>query len=158
VLKQADFDFAKFQFNTVVSAAMKILNATTAFAALKPTDDAGVAEQRLLIAEATSILLRILAPITPHISHALWQSLGLGTDILDAPWPQADAAALDADEVELVLQVNGKLRGSLRVAKTADRAAIEKLALENANVQKHIAGQTVKKVVVVPGRLINVVV
>jgi leucyl-tRNA synthetase len=158
VLKQADFDFAKFQFNTVVSAAMKILNAMTAFAALKPTDDAGVAEQRLLIAEATSILLRILAPITPHISHALWQSLGLGTDILDAPWPQADAAALDADEVELVLQVNGKLRGSLRVAKTADRAAIEKLALENANVQKHIAGQTVKKVVVVPGRLINVVV
>ena len=158
VLKQADFDFAKFQFNTVVSAAMKILNATTAFAALKPTDDAGVAEQRLLIAEATSILLRILAPITPHISHALWQSLGLGTDILDAPWPQADAAALDADEIELVLQVNGKLRGSLRVAKTADRAAIEKLALENANVQKHIAGQTVKKVVVVPGRLINVVV
>jgi len=111
-----------------------------------------------LIAEATSILLRILAPITPHISHALWQSLGLGADILDAPWPQADAAALDADEVELVLQVNGKLRGSLRVAKTADRAAIEKLALENANVQKHIAGQTVKKVVVVPGRLINVVV
>ena len=158
VLKQADFDFAKFQFNTVVSAAMKILNATSAFAAAKPADAKLQTDHRLLVAEATSILLRLLAPITPHITHALWQGLGFGKDILDAPWPQADASALDADEIELVVQVNGKLRGNLRVAKTADRAAIEKLALENANVQKHIAGQTVKKVVVVPGRLINVVV
>ena len=158
VLKQADFDFAKFQFNTVVSAAMKILNAATAFAATKAAADSERAEQRLLITEATGILLRILAPITPHITHALWQGLGYGKDILDAPWPQADAAALDTDEIELVVQVNGKLRGSLRVAKSADRAEIEKLALANAGVQKHIAGQTVKKVVVVPGRLINVVV
>ena len=88
----------------------------------------------------------------------MWQELGYGEDILAAPWPQADDAALDADEVELVVQVNGKLRGSLRVAKGADRAEIERLAMQNANVQKHIAGQTVKKVVVVPGRLINVVV
>jgi leucyl-tRNA synthetase len=158
VLKQADFDFAKFQFNTVVSAAMKILNATSAFAAAKPADAKLQTDHRLLVAEATSILLRLLAPITPHITHALWQELGFGKDILDAPWPQADVTALDADEIELVVQVNGKLRGNLRVAKTADRAAIEKLALENANVQKHIAGQTVKKVVVVPGRLVNVVV
>ena len=158
VLKQADFDFAKFQFNTVVSAAMKILNATVAFSASEPPKDNTLGDWQLLITEATSILLRLLAPITPHITHALWQGLGFGKDILDAPWPQADAAALDADEIELVVQVNGKLRGNLRVAKTADRAAIEKLALENANVQKHIAGQTVKKVVVVPGRLINVVV
>jgi leucyl-tRNA synthetase len=158
VLKQADFDFAKFQFNTVVSAAMKILNATSAFAAAKPADAKVQTDHRLLVAEATSILLRLLAPITPHITHALWQELGFGKDILDAPWPQADVTALDADEIELVVQVNGKLRGKLRVAKTADRAAIEKLALENANVQKHIAGQTVKKVVVVPGRLVNVVV
>ncbi len=158
VLKQADFDFAKFQFNTVVSAAMKILNAATAFAATKAAGDTERAEQRLLITEATGILLRILAPITPHITHALWQGLGYGKDILAAPWPQADAAALDTDEIELVVQVNGKLRGSLRVAKSADRAEIEKLALANAGVQKHIAGQTVKKVVVVPGRLINVVV
>ena len=158
VLKQADFDFAKFQFNTVVSAAMKILNAANAFAAAKPADAAAAAEWQRLITEATGILLRLLAPITPHITHALWQELGYGEDILAAPWPQADDAALDADEVELVVQVNGKLRGSLRVAKGADRAEIERLAMQNANVQKHIAGQTVKKVVVVPGRLINVVV
>ena len=137
---------------------MKILNAANAFAAAKPADAAAAAEWQRLITEATGILLRLLAPITPHITHALWQELGYGEDILAAPWPQADDAALDADEVELVVQVNGKLRGSLRVAKGADRAEIERLAMQNANVQKHIAGQTVKKVVVVPGRLINVVV
>jgi leucyl-tRNA synthetase len=158
VLKQAGFDFAKFQFNTVVSAAMKILNATATFAANRPDDDGAVADWQLLITEATGILLRLLAPITPHITHALWRDLSFGEDILAAPWPEADAAALDADEIELVVQVNGKLRGSLRVAKTADRAEIEKLAMQNANVQKHLAGQTVKKVVVVPGRLVNVVV
>ena len=158
ILKQADFDFAKFQFNTVVSAAMKILNAASAFAAAPPADAKTAGEWQRLITEATGILLRLLAPITPHIAHALWQDLGFGEDVLAAPWPAADAAALDADEVELVVQVNGKLRGSLRVAKSADRAEIERLAMQNANVQKHIAGQTVKKVVVVPGRLINVVV
>ena len=75
-----------------------------------------------------------------------------------APWPQPDPAALEQDEVELVVQVNGKLRGSIRVPKNADKAAIEKLALANANVQKFIAGQAVKKAIVVPGRLVNLVV
>ena len=80
------------------------------------------------------------------------------SDILDAPWPAVDETALKLDHVELVLQVNGKLRGNMRVAKDADRAQIEELAMQNANVQKHIGGQPVKKVVVVPGRLVNVVV
>ncbi len=151
-LKQANFDFAKFQFNTVVSAGMKMLNAMERAA---KTD---AAARHAVISEGLSLLLRLLAPITPHITHALWRDLGYGEDILAAAWPEPDPQALDADEIELVVQVNGKLRGNLRVAKTADRAAIEKLALENPNVQKHIAGQTVKKVVVVPGRLINVVV
>jgi len=151
-LKQANFDFAKFQFNTVVSAGMKMLNAMER----APKSDATA--RHAVISEGLSLLLRLLAPITPHITHALWRDLGYGEDILAAAWPEPDPQALDADEIELVVQVNGKLRGNLRVAKTADRAAIEKLALENANVQKHIAGQTVKKVVVVPGRLINVVV
>ncbi|NBR29005.1 MAG: leucine--tRNA ligase, partial [Betaproteobacteria bacterium] len=143
---------AKFQFNTVVSAGMKMLNAMERAA---KTD---AAARHAVISEGLSLLLRLLAPITPHITHALWRDLGYGEDILAAAWPEPDPQALDADEIELVVQVNGKLRGNLRVAKTADRAAIEKLALENPNVQKHIAGQTVKKVVVVPGRLINVVV
>jgi len=108
--------------------------------------------------EGLSILLRLLSPITPHITHQLWRDLGYGQDILAAPWPEADPAALDADEIELVLQVNGKLRGNMWVAKNADRAEIERLAMQNPKVQKHIAGQSVKKVVVVPGRLVNVVV
>jgi leucyl-tRNA synthetase len=100
----------------------------------------------------------VLAPITPHISHALWRELGYGTDVMTAPWPEPDPQALVADEIELVLQVNGKLRGNMRVAKDAGRAEIEQLAMQNANVQKHIGGQPVKKIVVVPGRLVNVVV
>ena len=88
----------------------------------------------------------------------LWRELGFGSDILTAPWPEADRARWLQDEIELVLQVNGKLRGNMRVAKDADRAQIEKLAMQNPNVQKHVDGQPVKKVVVVPGRLVNVVV
>ena len=148
VLKQANHDFAKHQFNTVASAAMKILNALDRLA--------GVNDK--VVKEGLSILLRLLAPITPHISHQLWRDLGYGEDILAAPWPEVDETALVQDEIELVLQVNGKLRGNMRVAKDADRAQIEKLALQNPNVQKHVDNQPVKKIIVVPGRLVNVVV
>ena len=158
VLNQANFDFARFQFNTVVSAAMKILNAIALFRSGETADGSMPGDYQLLLTEATGILLRLLAPITPHIAHSLWRELGYGEDILAAPWPEPDSQALVADEIELVLQVNGKLRGNMRVAKDADRAHIEMLAMQNANVQKHVGGQPVKKVVVVPGRLVNVVV
>ncbi len=148
VLKQANHDMAKHQFNTVASAAMKILNALERMYGVK--DD--------VAKEGLSILLRLLAPVTPHICHHLWRELGFGEDILKAQWPEPDTAALEQEEIELVLQVNGKLRGNMRVAKDADRAQIEKLAMQNPNVQKHVNGQPVKKVVVVPGRLVNVVV
>jgi leucyl-tRNA synthetase len=114
-----------------------------------------------LMNEAVGILLRILNPIVPHITHALWQALGFERQfgaILTAGWPEVDAAALIQDEIELVLQVNGKLRGNMRIAKDADRGQIERQAMENPNVQKHVNGLPVKKVVVVPGRLVNVVV
>jgi leucyl-tRNA synthetase len=148
ILQQANFDYGRMQFNTVASAAMKILNALDRLA--------GVGDA--VAKEGLQILLRLLYPITPHISHRMWCDLAFGADILNAAWPEVDEDALVADEIELVLQVNGKLRGNMRVAKDADRAQIEKLALQNANVQKHIDGQPVKKVVVVPGRLVNVVV
>jgi leucyl-tRNA synthetase len=157
LLKQATFDFGKFQFNTVVAAAMKMLNAIAVFRA-KPEGQNAAPDWQLLLAETTSIMLRLLAPITPHVAHALWRELGYGEDILTAPWPEHDPQALAADEIELVLQVNGKLRGSMRVATGAARTVIEQLALENANVRKHVGEQKVKKVVVVPGRLVNVVV
>jgi len=88
----------------------------------------------------------------------LWRELKFGEDIMRAAWPESDPAALEQDEVELVVQVNGKLRGSIKVPKAADRAAIEQLARANPNVQRFVAGQQVKKVVVVPGRLVNLVV
>ena len=96
--------------------------------------------------EGLSILLRLLAPITPHIAHRLWRELGFGEDVMVAPWPEPDPAALEQDEIELVVQVNGKLRGSIRVPKAADREAIQHLAAENQNVKRFIEGQTIKKI------------
>jgi leucyl-tRNA synthetase len=144
------------QYNTVVSAAMKMLNALEdARLGASPGESA-------LLQESVGILLRALYPIAPHIGHALWNELGygarFGTDIIDAPWPQADESALVTDEIELVVQVNGKLRSSIRVPAAADKAAIEQAAVADANVQKFVAGQAVKRVIVVPGKLVNVVV
>ena len=126
---------------------MKILNALEE-----------LAEWNATTTEGLSILLRLLSPIAPHVAHHLWRELGFGEDIMTAPWPEPDPAALEQDEIELVVQVNGKLRGSIVVPKQADKSAIEKLAMSNPNVQRFVAGQNVKKVVVVPGRLVNLVV
>ena len=104
------------------------------------------------------ILLRILSPIAPHICHALWIELGYGADILDAPWPEPVEAALVQDEEDLVLQVNGKHRGNIRVKVGADKTAIEAVALASEGAQKFMEGKPAKKVVVVPGRLVNIVV
>ena len=111
-----------------------------------------------MLREGCSILLRLLAPITPHIAHVLWRELAYGQDILTAPWPEHEPAALIEDEIELVVQVNGKKRADVRVPRDADRKAIENLVLANISIQKFVSGQPVKKVIVVPGRLVNVVV
>ena len=161
ILRQANYDFGRQQFNTVASAAMKLLNTLERMPI--PNDNGvetlgdGSAEVKFLT-EGLSILLRILSPIAPHISQALWKELGYGNDILTAPWPEVDEAALVQDEIELVIQVNGKLRGKLQVAKDADKVTIEQLTLSHEAVQKHLAGASPKKIIVVPGRLINVVV
>jgi len=154
-LKQADFDYERVQYNTVVSAAMKMLNA------LEDARLGNSAAESALAREGLGILLRVLYPIAPHVTHALWQELGFAAahgDLLDAPWPQAEEAALRQDEIELVVQVNGKLRGAIRVPAAADKAAIEQAALADPNVMKFIAGSPVKRLVVVPNKLVNVVV
>jgi leucyl-tRNA synthetase len=113
-----------------------------------------------VITEGMSIFLRMLNPVAPHITHALWQELGFAAvygDILDVQWPEVDPAALEQAEIELMIQVNGKLRGSVKVPKTADRSAIEAAALASEAAQKFIEG-TPKKIIVVPGKLINIVV
>ena len=146
LLKQANYDLSKLQFNTVASACMKMLNALEK----APADPHA--------REGFSILLRVLSPIAPHIAHALWIELGYGEDILAAPWPEPLEEALVQDEQELVLQVNGKLRGSLKVKVSADKTAIEVAALASEAAQKFMEGKPAKKVVVVPGRLVNIVV
>ncbi len=146
LLKQANYDLGKLQFNTVASATMKMLNALE-----KAPGDPHAGE-------GFSILLRVLSPIAPHITHALWVELGYGKDILDAPWPEPLDAALVQDEQDLVLQINGKHRGSIRVKVGADGTAIEAIALANEMAQKYMEGKAAKKVIVVPGRLVNIVV
>ncbi|MQR02172.1 leucine--tRNA ligase [Glaciimonas soli] len=154
-LQQADHDLKRIQYNTVVSACMKMLNTLEA---AKLED---VPASNAVLTECFSIFLRVLNPVAPHITHALWQELGYAKaqgDILDASWPLVDEQALVQSEIELMIQVNGKLRGSITVAKDADKATIETLALAHENVQKHVEGATPKKIIVVPGKLINIVV
>ena len=151
-LKQANYDLGRFQFNTVASACMKMLNA------LKAAPKTEAEAHAEVLKEGLSILLRVLSPITPHICHQLWIDLGYGEDILQAPWPEPEAAALDQDEIELVLQVNGKLRGRITVAKAASKDEIEALARTHDAVLRLAEGRSIKKVIVVPGKLVNVVV
>jgi leucyl-tRNA synthetase len=111
--------------------------------------------------EGIGILLRIIHPIVPHVTHKLWQELHFDQvlgDLGSVPWPQVDESALIQDEIELVLQVNGKLRGHMRAPKSAGRDELEQLALAHDAVTRYTNGQAVKKVVVIPGRLVNVVV
>ncbi|WP_345797359.1 leucine--tRNA ligase [Castellaniella sp. MT123] len=152
LLKQADYDYQRIQYNTVVSTTMKMLNTLEAAA------QAGVGGAAL--SEATSILLRVLYPVVPHITWQLWRDLGYADihgDLLDAPWPVVDDAALRADTIELVLQINGKVRGHISVPQDADKPAIEALAQAHEAVSRFLEGRAPKRIVVVPGRLVNVV-
>jgi len=154
-LGQVDYDYQRLQYNTVVSGAMKMLNALEAF------ESSGARGDQAALAEGFSKLLRVLYPVTPHITHALWQQLGFAAvqgELLDAPWPRVDQQALVQDEVELMLQINGKLRGSILVPAQAGKAQIEAAALASEAFARHAQGVQPKKVIVVPGRLVNVVV
>ncbi|MGS1116935.1 leucine--tRNA ligase [Castellaniella sp. UC4442_H9] len=152
LLRQADYDYQRIQYNTVVSTAMKMLNTIEA-AAHEGADDAA-------ITESASILLRVLYPVVPHITWRLWRDLGFADtlgDLLDAPWPHVDESALKAETVDLVLQVNGKMRGQLTVPHDADKSAIDALARGHEAVERFLEGRSPKRIVVVPGRLVNVV-
>jgi leucyl-tRNA synthetase len=161
VLRQVDYDYQRMQYNTVVSGTMKMINALESYAPTLGATAQGSAGLQVALREGLGILLRCLYPATPHLAHTLWSELGYAAqlgDLLDAPWPQVDATALVQDEIELVLQINGKLRGTIVVAATADKAAIEAAALASPIFISHAAGAKAKKVIVVPGRLVNVVV
>ncbi len=151
-LKQSNYDYERRQYNTVVSATMKMLNTLEA---VKP----GVCPA--LSREGASVLLRALYPVAPHVTCELWSDLGFEKvhgSLLDAAWPQPDTAALVRDEIELVLQINGKTRGAITVSSSADKATIESAAAAAPEVQKFGEGRAPKKIIVVPGRLVNIVV
>ena len=156
VLRQANYDYERMQYNTVVSALMKMLNTLedSSLSASKDVND------NAALAECYAILLRVMYPACPHLAFQLWNELGYGAgcgDLLDVAWPGVDETALQRDEIELMLQINGKLRGSLTVSANTDKEGIEQAAAAHEQVTKQAAGAAPKKIIVVPGRLVNVV-
>ncbi|MCI6530042.1 MAG: leucine--tRNA ligase [Mesosutterella sp.] len=151
---QATADLDRMQYNTVVSAAMKMMNAIEAF------KDDGSEGAAAVLRESMSLLLRVLYPLAPHITTSLWDELGFVrqiSELIDAPWPRPTESDLAADEIQLVVQVNGKLRGRIMVPADAAKEQIEKAALENPDVKRFIGEAPVKRVIIVPKRLVNIV-
>jgi leucyl-tRNA synthetase len=137
-----------YQFNTAVSELMKLSNALT---------DANCTDSPVY-AEGIVTLVKLIAPFAPHLAEELWQQLGQRESIHLQPWPELDESALVADEITLVIQIMGKTRGTIQVPAASDKAALEQYARESEVAQRYIAGKTVKKVIVVPGKLVNFVV
>lgn len=157
ILQQANNDMERLQFNTVVSAAMKLFNLLLDISAENSngnTDD--------IIYEGFRILLCLLAPITPHITHQIWHELKftglMNIDIIDAGWPKVDESALVKDSFEIIVQVNGKMRAKIAVPANADENMVRESALQNENVKRFIADANIKKVIIVPKKLVNVVI
>ena len=150
ILKQANHDMERLQFNTVVSACMKLFNLLTD---LDTTDESSI----LLLHEGVSILLRLLAPITPHLMHHLWRELNFGADIAKASWPKVDNRALKTDAINMIVQVNGKLRGEIVIPIDADQDLITQIALSNPQIQKFLDAKGHRKIIIVPNKLVNIV-
>jgi leucyl-tRNA synthetase len=160
LLKVGDDIGRRQTFNTAIAAVMELVNTVTKFQEEQDIiSDTTVARTSLsVVHEALEIILLALSPIVPHFCHALWKHLGHADAIINCPWPAADNAALVQDEVHMVIQVNGKLRSKLTVPKDCDQSIIEGLALADSHVCKFTDGLTVRKVIVVPGKLVNIVV
>jgi leucyl-tRNA synthetase len=152
--KVSDDYHRRHAFNTAIAASMELVNAVSDFAKSVASTDL----DRLVIQEALETVILMLAPIVPHFCHVLWHYLGHDEAVIDARWPEVDRKALEQDSMLIVLQVNGKLRSKIEVARDIAKDELESLALADEAVQKFIAEGTVRKVIVVPGRLVNVVV
>jgi leucyl-tRNA synthetase len=151
IVKVSDDIGRRYTFNTAIAAVMELLNALG-------RQQGREAQDRALRQEALEAAVLMLSPIVPHACHALWKALGRQGAVIDQPWPHADPAALAQEEIELVVQVQGKLRGRIRVAHDAAESSIHAAALAEENVARFVAGRQVRKVIVVPGRLVNIVV
>ena len=161
ILDKINRDYARYQFNTVVAACMEWLNRLDRFDGREPIgphNDAN-GERALVVTESMQVLLKVLAPIAPHLCHKLWSDLGFGGGvIIDAAWPEVDQAALVRDQLKLVVQVNGKRRAEILVDADAGKEQIIAIALADPAVIRNIDGRSVRKEIVVPGRLVNIVV
>ena len=163
ILKQAHYDYERSQLNTVVSGCMKLFNLLVKIPYEGQVDNNALCTNaiyvnHLLINSGTKILLAILSPIAPHLCHKLWLMLKLGENIADARWPKVSAAALVSKSVSMVIQINGKLRAKINVPSNATEEEIKTTALADTQVLALITNKVVKKVIVVPNRLINIVV
>jgi len=154
ILEQAKFDYERQQLNTVVSGCMKIFNLLTDLQAAAPQT---IDVRDIVLHQSFSVLLRLLAPITPHISHQLWQDLHYDGMILEAKWPKGSPITFKIDTIELVVQVNGKLRGHIRVPQEANQQQIENAVQQNQKIQLALSGKPIKKMIIVPQRLVNIV-
>ncbi len=151
IAKVGDDMGRRYTFNTAVAASMELLNAVTRLEDTSPQSSA-------VVREALEAVVLFLSPIVPHICHELWQVLGHETAVVDERWPKFDANAMQQDRIEIVVQVNGKLRGKISVAADANRDEVAASAIADENVQRFIAGKEIRKQIVVPGRLVNIVV
>jgi leucyl-tRNA synthetase len=150
IRKVSDDIDRRMQMNTAIASVMELMNAVSRFEPATDTD-------RGVVHDALNTACLLLTPVVPHITAELWLALGNENDILNAAWPEVDESALVEDEIQYILQVNGKLRDRIMVPATAAKDDIEKLAMASDGVQRNIEGKTVRKVIVVPGRLVNVV-
>ena len=141
----------RYSFNTAISTIMELVNEMYKY-------KEGEKVNAGLLGKAVKDLILILSPFTPHICEEMWEHMGQSESLVSMPWPEYDEAALIKDEVEVVIQVNGKLKDKIFAANNSDRAELEKAALENKNIQTLLEGKTVVKVVVVPNKLVNIVV
>jgi leucyl-tRNA synthetase len=142
-------------FNTAVAAVMELMNALAKF---DHSNDQSSDQGRAIVQETLELIVIMLAPITPHVCHVLWNELGHKGALIDVRWPTPDESALVQDSLELVVQVNGKLRGRIVVSASATEDQVKAAALVDANVQKWIEGKPIRKIIVVKGKLVNVVV
>jgi len=151
IAKVSDDIGRRFTFNTAIAACMELLNELG-----RGDDDS--AQGRAVMQEALEAVVLMLSPIVPHAAQAMWRALGHDSLVVDERWPKADPVALVQDTIEIVVQVNGKLRGRIAVAAGADEAVAREAALADPGVAKFVAGQPVRKLIYVPGKLVNVVV
>jgi leucyl-tRNA synthetase len=159
-VKAVTEDIEGFRFNTAVAAMMELLNELQPFVERmgRGTGDEGRETERIVVSEAIDLFLRILHPFAPHITDELWERLGNEGSLFTQSWAEVDEEALVQETITIVVQVNGRVRGRIVVPIDADEATIKELALQEPNVRAHLEGKEIKRIIIVPRKIVNIVV